>query len=193
MNAGPDTLPFHPRLDDGQPDPPAGGDRRRIRDIRAGDRSNSGTSRGVRILVNSIPETEPDGRTSFDGIDLASAEGIEVVRSNASALWGNAAGGVVNVNTIPSFSLPFFEEDNVVRGFGLRRFALKGGTLFGSARAIGAEPVQRARPAHPGADGRGPLAGERDLPQPPGTPRQQAGSRGLPRQVILSLSFERGR
>ena len=32
----------------------------------AGDRSNSGTSRGVRVLVDGIPETEPDGRTAFD-------------------------------------------------------------------------------------------------------------------------------
>jgi len=103
----------------------------------AGDRSNSGTSRGVRILVNGIPETEPDGRTSFDGIDLASAEGIEVVRSNASALWGNAAGGVVNVNTVPAFSRPFIEEESMVGGFGLKRFALKGGTLLGTARVFG--------------------------------------------------------
>ncbi|MEO7712054.1 MAG: Plug domain-containing protein, partial [Gemmatimonadaceae bacterium] len=29
----------------------------------AGDRSNAGTTRGVRILIDGIPETEPDGRT----------------------------------------------------------------------------------------------------------------------------------
>lgn len=32
----------------------------------AGDRSNSGTSRGVRVLVDGIPETEPDGRTAAE-------------------------------------------------------------------------------------------------------------------------------
>ena len=63
----------------------------------AGDRSNSGTSRGVRVLVDGFPETEPDGRTAFDQLDLAATAGVEVIRSNASALWGNAAGGVVNV------------------------------------------------------------------------------------------------
>jgi phosphoglycolate phosphatase-like HAD superfamily hydrolase len=42
----------------------------------AGDRSNAGTSRGVRVLVDGIPETEPDGRTAFDQIDLAAAEGV---------------------------------------------------------------------------------------------------------------------
>src|SRR5262245_1166766 len=39
----------------------------------AGDRSNSGTSRGVRVLLDGFPETEPDGRTAFDNIDLATA------------------------------------------------------------------------------------------------------------------------
>ncbi|HSE52208.1 MAG TPA: Plug domain-containing protein, partial [Gemmatimonadales bacterium] len=58
----------------------------------AGDRSNAGTSRGIRVLLDGFPETEPDGRTSFDGIDLASASAIEVIRSNASSLYGNAAG-----------------------------------------------------------------------------------------------------
>ena len=103
----------------------------------AGDRSNAGTARGIRILLNGVPETEPDGRTSFDGVDLASAEGIEVVRSNASALWGNAAGGVVNINTIPEYTAPFVEEENIVGGFGLKRFAAKAGTIYGSSRLFG--------------------------------------------------------
>ena len=46
----------------------------------AGDRSNSGTSRGIRVMVDGIPETEPDGRTSFDLIDLGLSSSIEVIR-----------------------------------------------------------------------------------------------------------------
>jgi iron complex outermembrane recepter protein len=45
----------------------------------AGDRSNAGTSRGIRVIVDGVPETELDGGTSFDGIDLASAEHMEIV------------------------------------------------------------------------------------------------------------------
>ena len=67
----------------------------------AGDRSNAGTSRGIRVLIDGFPETEPDGRTAFDGVDLATTERIDVVRSNASATWGNAAGGVLNLTTMP--------------------------------------------------------------------------------------------
>src|SRR3989337_2081804 len=64
----------------------------------SGDRSNSGTSRGIRILVDGIPETEPDGRTSFDLIDLTLVQNIEVLRSNVSAVWGNASGGIINIS-----------------------------------------------------------------------------------------------
>ena len=67
----------------------------------AGDRSNAGTTRGIRVLLDGIPETEPDGRTAFDLVDLAAASPIEVVRSNASSLWGNAGGGVVSISTTP--------------------------------------------------------------------------------------------
>jgi iron complex outermembrane receptor protein len=102
----------------------------------AGDRSNSGTSRGVRILLDGFPETEPDGRTAFDQIDLAAAEAVEVVRSNASSLWGNAAGGVVNVLSVPRGMQPSFELQPIFGGFGLRRYAarasmpLNGGSAF---------------------------------------------------------------
>ncbi len=59
-------------------------------------------SRGVILLADGFPITEPDGQTPhFDGqIDLANAERIEVVKGPASALYGGAAlGGVVNVVT----------------------------------------------------------------------------------------------
>jgi len=102
----------------------------------AGDRSNSGTSRGVRVLLDGIPETEPDGRTAFDHVDLATAERVEVVRSNGSASWGNAAGGVVNLASVPA--LPrFATAGTTVGGFGLRRAVLRGSTLLGSGQLFG--------------------------------------------------------
>ena len=99
----------------------------------AGDRSNAGTSRGVRVLVDGIPETEPDGRTSFDNLDLSIAQGIDVVRSNASALWGNAAGGVINVSTVPEADGPFATAQSVAGSYGLVRGVVQGGTPLGAA------------------------------------------------------------
>ncbi len=100
----------------------------------AGDRSNAGTSRGIRVLLDGFPETEPDGRTSFDGIDLASAAAIEVIRSNASALFGNASGGLVSISTLPEFERRFGEFELEAGGFGLRRLIGRGGTVWGGSR-----------------------------------------------------------
>ncbi|MGE5350696.1 MAG: TonB-dependent receptor plug domain-containing protein, partial [Acidobacteriota bacterium] len=100
----------------------------------AGDRSNSGTSRGLKILVDGIPETEPDGRTSFDLIDPNIAEGMEVIRSNASALWGNASGGVINISTVPDFSNPFISTSETFGSYGLNNFLLWTGTPLGQGK-----------------------------------------------------------
>jgi iron complex outermembrane receptor protein len=93
----------------------------------AGDRSNSGTTRGIKLILDGVPETEPDGRTSFDNIDMAFVNDIEVVRSNSSAIWGNAAGGVISINTMPDAKEEFAKIDFLGGAFGLKKSAL---TLF---------------------------------------------------------------
>ena len=91
----------------------------------AGERSNAGTSRGIRVYVDGFPETEPDGRTSFDLVDLAQAQAIEVLRSNASTLWGNAAGGVINIRTTPPTDIPFLEVQPLFGSFGFRKMFMR--------------------------------------------------------------------
>ncbi len=103
----------------------------------AGDRSNAGTARGIRVLLDGIPETEPDGRTSFDGIDLGVAERIDVVRSNASSLWGNAAGGLVSVSTVPTFEHSGVEVEQSAGSYGLFRSIIRLGTDVGNGRVFG--------------------------------------------------------
>ena len=102
----------------------------------AGDRSNAGTSRGIRVLLDGFPETEPDGRTSFDGIDLGAAERIDVVRSNASALWGNAAGGLVAVSTVPTFAKSSLSAEQGAGSYGLQRTVLRAGSMIGAGRDL---------------------------------------------------------
>ena len=60
-----------------------------------GTRSNSG-ARGVRVLQDGFPQTEPDGETILDDIDFTSLGGVEAVKGNLSSLYANAPGGVVN-------------------------------------------------------------------------------------------------
>lgn len=100
----------------------------------SGDRSNSGTSRGIRIMLDGIPETEPDGRTSFDNIDLSLADNLEVIRSNSSALWGNASGGIINVSSVPYFESSFGSPGAMFGSFGLQKYTLKTGAVLGAGK-----------------------------------------------------------
>ena len=65
--------------------------------------------RGVRVLQDGVPVTLPDGQTPVDVIDIEGADRVEVVRGSASSLYGNAAGGVIDVRTArpTSFFAPY--------------------------------------------------------------------------------------
>ncbi len=56
--------------------------------------------RGVRVLRDGIPLTLPDGQTPLDYLSLESVGSIEVLRGSASALYGNASGGVIDIRSI---------------------------------------------------------------------------------------------
>lgn len=55
--------------------------------------------RGVRVLLDGIPMTLADGQTSLNNVDVAGVARAEVIRGPASALHGNAAGGVIQLET----------------------------------------------------------------------------------------------
>lgn len=57
--------------------------------------------RGVRMFVDGIPATMPDGQGQVSHIALGAADRIEVLRGPFSALHGNGAGGVLQVFTAP--------------------------------------------------------------------------------------------
>jgi len=56
--------------------------------------------RGVRVLRDGMPLTLPDGQTPLDYLSLESVGRVEVMRGSASALYGNASGGVIDMKTI---------------------------------------------------------------------------------------------
>lgn len=72
------------------------GDRIAVRG--AGARAQFGV-RGVRVLLDGIPLTMPDGQSALSNLDPASVGRAEIVRGPAAALYGNAAGGVLAFRT----------------------------------------------------------------------------------------------
>jgi iron complex outermembrane receptor protein len=91
-----------------------------------GSRSNSGI-RGVRILLDGIPESEPDGQTRIEAIDFNSIGSIEIVKGNSSSLYTNAPGGVVNFINDINFPNDFFVLFNDFGSYNLRRNGFKTG------------------------------------------------------------------
>ncbi|WP_303637354.1 TonB-dependent receptor family protein [Stenotrophomonas tuberculopleuritidis] len=61
-----------------------------------GARSTFGV-RGVRVLIDGVPATMPDGQGQLSHASLLGAERVEVLRGPFSALYGNSSGGVLQV------------------------------------------------------------------------------------------------
>ena len=88
-----------------------------------GSRSTFGI-RGVRLIVDGIPATMPDGQGQASNIALSSAQRIEVLRGPLAQLYGNAAGGVVRVVTGSDASVPTTTVRSAVGRDGLVKFGV---------------------------------------------------------------------
>src|SRR6266581_4643739 len=64
-------------------------------------RNNFGV-RGIKVLLDGIPQTLPDGQGQLTNLDLGAADHIEVLRGSSSALFGNASGGVISIWSDPA-------------------------------------------------------------------------------------------
>lgn len=89
-----------------------------------GSRSNSGI-RGIRILLDDIPESEPDGQTRIEAIDFNSIGRIEIAKGSSSSLYTNAPGGVVNFINDIGFHRSSITQFNQFGSFGLQRNGIK--------------------------------------------------------------------
>lgn len=99
-----------------------------------GARSQFGV-RGIKILVDGIPATLPDGQTTLDHLDVGSLGRVEALRGPAAALYGNGAGGVILFRSAVPFGGGFRQEAAVVGGSdGLLRLQATGS---GTAGAVG--------------------------------------------------------
>ena len=92
---------------------PAVGERVAIRGF--GARAQFGL-RSIRVVVDGIPGTIPDGQSSLDHLDVGSLARVEAIRGPASALYGNASGGVLSFTTRDPAETPYNMEVMGVTG-----------------------------------------------------------------------------
>ncbi len=85
-----------------------------------GSRSTFGT-RGIRVYVDGIPISNPDGLGNPGNIDLGIVDNIEVMRGPFSALYGNSSGGVIQMFTEKSPSTPQLKFDGYQGSFNTHR------------------------------------------------------------------------
>jgi len=95
-----------------------------------GARSSFGI-RGIKVFVDGIPETLPDGQAGVDSIDIGSAESIEVLRGPASSLYGNASGGVISITSELGAAEPYIEGRVAGGEYGFRQAQLKSAGRWG--------------------------------------------------------------
>lgn len=89
-----------------------------------GARSTFGV-RGLRLYVDGIPATMPDGQGQTSNIDIATIDRVEVLRGPFSALYGNSSGGVIQVFTEDGASPPTLGGSFAVGSDRTYRYGLK--------------------------------------------------------------------
>ncbi len=105
----------------------------------AGSRANFGL-RGVKVLLDGIPQSLPDGQSQLTNVDLGAISAVEVLRGSASSLYGNGSGGVIAFTTDLSAPDPLgFTLRQTSGSFGLNktqaRLSGRAGNTLGAVSA----------------------------------------------------------
>ena len=64
--------------------------------------------RGIKLIVDGIPETTPDGQSQLDNLPLGLVSSVEILRGPNANLYGNSSGGVISINTLSKSSEKYY-------------------------------------------------------------------------------------
>ncbi len=107
----------------------------------AGSRANFGT-RGVKVLLDGVPQSLPDGQSQLTNIELGAVSRVEVLRGASSSLYGNGSGGVIAFESDLSAPDRLRQELRLTSGsFGLAKWQAR--TAGRTGRALGMLSVSR--------------------------------------------------
>ena len=66
--------------------------------------------RGLKIILDGVPLTTPDGQSQVDNIPFYLIENVEIMKSLSSTRYGNASGGVISINTFSNLTDKYIVE-----------------------------------------------------------------------------------
>lgn len=80
--------------------------------------------RGVKLIADGIPASNPDGQGQAATFNLDTAERIEVLRGPIATVYGNHSGGVIQLFSRDGAGTPRLHGDAIVGAWGTRKYAL---------------------------------------------------------------------
>ena len=80
--------------------------------------------RGIKLIVDGIPETTPDGQGQLDNLPLGLLSSVEVLRGPSASLYGNASGGVLYLNTLDQLENETIQLQSRLGAYGFQSFQL---------------------------------------------------------------------
>jgi len=92
--------------------------------------------RGIKLIVDGIPETTPDGQGQIDNLDLSIIENIEVIRGPSASLYGNASGGVLQLSTQQKVEKDFLRLKTNVGSFNTHKTEITAGKKINNTNII---------------------------------------------------------
>ncbi len=107
----------------------------------AGARANFGL-RGVKVFLDGVPQTLPDGQSQLTNVELGNLDRVEVLRGSTASLYGNGSAGVLSFSNDLRAPTPFAQTARVTAGsFGQRKLQVR--TVGRSGNAIAALSLAR--------------------------------------------------
>lgn len=92
--------------------------------------------RGIKVIIDGVPETTPDGQTQLDNLNIGIIDRIEVMRGPTSALYGNASGGVIQLSSQKPPESLLVDTRFTGGSFGFENIQLKSGQDFGKINIL---------------------------------------------------------
>ncbi len=77
--------------------------------------------RGIRLMIDGIPATTPDGQGQSSSVSLTSTDHIEVLRGPLAQLYGNSSGGVIQAFTKDAAKVPTVDYQYYLGSYGMHR------------------------------------------------------------------------